>query len=436
MGGSAGTAAGGTAGGSASTAGASAGTAGASAGTAGASAGTAGASAGTAGNGGTWAGAGGNGGACQDPVVGAEVRITNGSIESISPRLAWDGTHVGMLFLEGQYDNASTHGNVRFTLLNPDGTRAMQNDTHITDYVLTSDYVAASFDLVWTGAEYGVLWTRSSWSNGMDVYFRRLGPDGALLGDEVNLTAGVTGPKFGLYSADLEHADQYGGYAFAANQGSLEVGLRFLGLDGTAAAAPVKTAVTQVPYEPRVALAPHPTSGWGLAARDGKGVSFFQVNPDSTITASGIPLSTVQTTHDIDIVPNGTDWIIGYMEGGGETSNTVVLQEGSTSFVPIYSAPLAAADLHIVPGEGGIIDLGWSRRVALGSYDFRLQRLRMTGGLAVPESKEIDIVPGATIPYIRMTSLVRTSTGLLAAWTDKRWGHEELYAAPVLGGCP
>ncbi len=121
--------------------------------------------------------------------VGSDVRVTvdGASSDNVGPRsLAWTGSQYGACWID---DRDGTR-EVYFARLLPDGTKVG------SDVRVTSDAaVAASTALVWTGSQFGLVWTSDRDGN-REVYFTRLAPGGALVGSHVRVTTAVNDSDF------------------------------------------------------------------------------------------------------------------------------------------------------------------------------------------------------------------------------------------------
>ncbi|MDO8526663.1 MAG: hypothetical protein Q7T03_03130, partial [Deltaproteobacteria bacterium] len=74
--------------------------------------------------------------------------------------------------------------------------------------------------MVWTGAEYGVVW-HHDWNRNMELYFGRFDPNG----NEIGETIRITNDRNSSYGADLVWNEQQREYAFSWVEGIYESGL-------------------------------------------------------------------------------------------------------------------------------------------------------------------------------------------------------------------
>ena len=137
---------------------------------------------------------------CPDPTVGTAVRLTNNSIDEYVPAVAWDGTHVGVAYAQS---TGSFSANVRFALLNPNGT--LVSDRAVTTY--TTDGMSSRPGLAWSGTEYALVWDNA----GTSIMFQRLDATGASKGAAVDVAGGLYSPQ----NPAVAWSAGYGGYAVA-----------------------------------------------------------------------------------------------------------------------------------------------------------------------------------------------------------------------------
>jgi hypothetical protein len=121
--------------------------------------------------------------------IGPDVRVTNdpGSSDNVGTRsIAWTGSQYGVCWIDDRHGTRE----VFFARVAPDG--AMVG----SDVRVTSDAaMAASAALVWTGSQFGLVWTSDRDGN-REVYFARLAPGGALAGSHVRVTTAVNDSDF------------------------------------------------------------------------------------------------------------------------------------------------------------------------------------------------------------------------------------------------
>jgi hypothetical protein len=176
---------------------------------------------------------------CPTPIVATPVRITNTSAESGRISAAWDGTHVGMAYFEGNND-------LVFTLLNPDGTRASASDT-VIEYAVDDGLRPR---VIYNGREYAVVW-----ADGFYTTFARVSTSATVLGSPVTVGGGGWVPGVAWSSV-------YGGYAVSTGQ-SNQVSFRRLGATASALEPPISL---EVGFGDATALATAPDGTWQLLA--------------------------------------------------------------------------------------------------------------------------------------------------------------------------
>ena len=111
----------------------------------------------------------------EEPVT--NFRATNAKLESDYPSLAWTGKSLGLAWMDGRDGNEEIY----FRLVNP-ATRKLGPEVRLTD--------SANWDyqpqLVWTGAEFGLLWVHER-KEKRDLLFVRLSDSGAKLGAPIRI---------------------------------------------------------------------------------------------------------------------------------------------------------------------------------------------------------------------------------------------------------
>ena len=214
---------------------------------------------------------------CPDPIVAAPVRLTDSPSDSSRPRAAWNGTHVAVAYFDGEESDSSQmgrHGNVYVALLNPDATRAIAQDIPLTtfDFAGTerTGFVEYPPDIVWTGSEFGVVWTQvdttDSSASVCQLAFQRMAPDGSLLGTQVILAS--DGRDLFAFP-ELSWNPVYGGYGvLSLNDSNGDFELRLIGADGTTSEAPLAIpapmVMPSVPEDGIPVLSVAPTGEWGV----------------------------------------------------------------------------------------------------------------------------------------------------------------------------
>ncbi len=112
--------------------------------------------------------------------LGVPVRLTTAPGSSDWPDVVWTGTEYAMVWEDSRA--GPTNGDLYFMRFDASGTR-LGNEVQ-----LTTDATRQAYPILkWSGQGYGVAWT--DWRDGnREIYFRRLGPNGQLMGAELRLT--------------------------------------------------------------------------------------------------------------------------------------------------------------------------------------------------------------------------------------------------------
>lgn len=382
---------------------------------------------------------------CDNPTVGTLVRLTDDAVVDTAAVAAWDGAHVGVAYFR-QIAAGSTFYNLRFALLNPDGT--LVKDVALTNY-LEGDVKAAGFSnsaastttddrpaIVWNGSEYAVIWRdydssalNATWYSMKLVRISAAGVPGAVVtvlsGAE---TQSSNGPS-------IAWSVPYGGYiisGFDNNFSSPRTFIRRVGASGTALETPngfynYSCRHSSLAVSPLGAAAVSCDSSFGS-------VGFF--NPDGSRTRPPLDLSLSFMSAETKTVWAGSFFGTTYLTDSGwvrftpdgRTAGTPwieLLPNDSTAGRTSYGAAWLGASLALATVQKKTYQL---RRFALPSDP---------NGSASSLHDPITVVSTANV--INKPEIVPAGASkLLAIWQDDRWGaNGELYVAPVdLKGCP
>ncbi len=123
-------------------------------------------------------------------VVGSELRVTDATDGSGVPRIAWTGSHYGIVWQRGTITDTDVH----FARIWPTGT-VIGTELVVTDTTRHARYA----DVAWSGSTFGLVWedTRRP-LGGQDLYFQSVGEDGTPLGGNVQvvqLSASLSFPR-------------------------------------------------------------------------------------------------------------------------------------------------------------------------------------------------------------------------------------------------
>jgi hypothetical protein len=395
---------------------------------------------------------------CGDPIIGTALRLTTTTADSFGASAAWDGTHVGVVYLEGtdaRRSSQEVQGNLYFALLNPDGTRAMASDLTLTSYdFLLGDRVNFPADITWNGAEYGVVWSTYAGQRS-DTWFLRIAADGKAKGTPVSITANTATPA-STRSPRISWSASYGGYALATYLENYPAAVDFqrIGATGGAPEQYVRTTLS-TPSSSfdhiRPAISSAAGGGWMLATTPSVWGYLVAINADGSRTQAAVQIGFNYRSADADVLHDGTTWITGWADH--YTNTAVRINRGSALNSPFQLVTDAGGGAHVgdvrlALDSTGVLNVAWTHATTLGDsttgpgpFDYRLQRFSLpsspTSSAFVPLTAPVLILPTETDPRAGNAVLLRAGTGLLALWSDNRWGASELYAAPIdLGSCP
>ena len=233
--------------------------------------------------------------------IGDELRVTNDEGASASPTLVWTGTEHGIAW----YDDRDGDTEIYFTRIAADGTEIgddarvtmdgarsefpslawngdgyglVWNDTRPGTFqiyfarldtagvkvggdvrVSTSTALAASPRLTYTGDGYGVAWHDNRDMMGLQIYFARIGADGALIGTETRLSAGG--------NASIARSGSEYGVAWPDNP-AMGGEIQLARLDASGAVSGAPAAVTETTSTARAASLVAAPDGWAIAWAD------------------------------------------------------------------------------------------------------------------------------------------------------------------------
>jgi hypothetical protein len=160
---------------------------------------------------------------------GGDVRVSNTPGVSTHPALAFTGSRWGLVYADDSVDNLELYYRALSTTGQPLGA-----PVRLTSAPLDSDWP----DVVWTGTEFATVWEdERAGSNKRDLYFMRFDTSGTRLGGEVRVT---TDPQRQSYPI-LKWSGQGFGLAWTDwRDGNREIYFRKLGVDGAPAGPEVR----------------------------------------------------------------------------------------------------------------------------------------------------------------------------------------------------
>ncbi|HEV8701600.1 MAG TPA: putative metal-binding motif-containing protein [Candidatus Polarisedimenticolia bacterium] len=370
-----------------------------------------------------------NGIACQGSCfppnkIGADIRVTNDTSQSIEPSLVWTGSEFGVAWSDFRDGNDEIY----FAHLDPSGSK-IGTDIRVTNNPARSTMAS----LVWTGSEYGLAWADNRDGN-YEIYFKRLGPAGTFVTGDLRVTNAArdsirpslvwSGTGYGLAWSDLR--DDYNGELYFA----------LLDASGSKIGADVRLT-----DHPRISS--NPSLAWtgsrfGIAFRDdrngGEGdVYFVGVGASGTKLAEEIRVTTTST---LFVAPSlvwtgseyGVAWdsktdaqpvhvVFARLDPTGNRIGGEVRVDGSPDGSSLPSLVWNGDEYGVTwvdgrDGNGEIYFIGLTAQgVRIGS-DFRLTN-----------------DPGS----LNSPRLAWTGSQYTVAWTDFRNFNEEIYLASI--GC-
>ena len=343
-----------------------------------------------------------------------EHRITNSTVDSRFPVIAYNGTGFGVAWRE----TAATN-DIYFSGLDPDAAALTQ--TTIVGAQNGQDNPA----LLWTGTDFAVLW-RDGRASIYQMWFERVSNSGVIVTPEVQITGG-TGD-----SAATMFASNGTGYGTVRTDESSGTEIKFRRIDLTGAPIGGDTLIGTTTFQFDRASIVYTGSGYGIAwLRAGATPSIYLTRLD----ANGAKVGTDT------LVSTGTD-----RSGGpivvwtGSEYGVVWDQCPATNCSPsteIWFARVSAngtrlttpRTLSSTAGQASDPDMVWSG----GSYwitweagDISVTRLDASGATVIPPMRASTVTAGAQSPR-----MVATSTGLAIVWEDLRSGNGEVYARTI-----
>jgi hypothetical protein len=369
------------------------------------------------------------------------VRLTNNSLLNARPSAAWDGTHIGIAYAQA-IGTSTTAFEIRFALLNPDGT--LVSDTALTGYAATGTTSSASRPkLLWNGTEYALTWLEKQASS--KVVFLRLDGTGAKKGDPVVVSATPTS-SYDIDGQSLAWSEIDKGYGLAyASRNALT--FRRLGADASAPQVPNTLAGAYDGIDHPHQIVANQAGVWGVVGSSDDALMFHQFNVDGSKTLNSAAISMDLAYFYSSwpaMVHDGTTWTYSWI---GSSTRDVFINRGTSVNSPrsiiTGVSPVVFGNVNLAM-TGSVLAVGWLEQPTLSTtspYRYRLQRFSLPTALAsapVALHAVVDVMPTYNIADKNNVTLVSTSNGLVAIWSDTRWGTaRELYAVPIdLQSCP
>lgn len=388
---------------------------------------------------------------CPVPVVGTAVRLTSNALHDAKPSAAWNGTHVGVAYIQALTATGATF-DVRFARLNSDGTIA--SDAAITDYTSNTSAsctMVSSPKVVWNGKEFAVLWVQNAATTGVrQLMFLRLDAEGNPNGAPVMVGDGtvVSASTYSSLVANLAWSETGQTFAVVFGEGS-RFAFRLIGKDGLTLGTPFIANESWSSSESHpLQLGVAPAGTWAVASGNSYDVNFSLFNADGSRTS---PLAKLATTADYSysrwpsMVFDGTTWATAWI--AYTPAYDIYVNRGTVANTPQRLIPTVSPAMFggvNLAMTGSALAVGFSERTSSTStaYRYRVQRFGLPATLttALPAlHAAVDVVPTYTITDPGDVALTSAGSGrVLAVWSDNRWGSvRELYAAPVdLQSCP
>jgi hypothetical protein len=368
---------------------------------------------------------------CAPPAVGKEVRLTTTATHESAPVVAFNGTNVGVLYVQAAASPAPA--NLRFALLKPDGT--LISDSALTAFTSADagDTVLNASALTWSGAEFALVYLRQKAFSTSQVVLQRLNASGASKGAAVVVSeppAGqsVTGPVAVAWSAS------YGGYAVSYHA---PAGIVFRRVGATGTTLGSENSFEDGGGSGRSAqLLAAPNGTWALNASGN--LAWFNADGSRTL-----PILTL--AGDTSLANDGSGWLATsgdddslYVQRGTTKNQALLWQQPFGQEFSDHTTTMVGGNLAVLLAEGST----WFGPTRLKLQRFVLPASATSTVLTAP-TPPVDVLVGQTCPleYQKPHNFALAATGtraLLAVWADSRWGaSSELYSAPIdIPVCP
>jgi hypothetical protein len=383
---------------------------------------------------------------CPAPPTSDEIQVTTTAADSAHPAAAWDGNHFGLVYLEGveQADATPFEGNLFFTLLNPDGSRALAQDIALTSHPPGDPTSIASPRIVWTGVEYGVLWVENSGASSA-IFLLRLSGTGAPLAPAVNVTAATAAQKASTDSPDLAFSPAVAGYALASVSATATPSIDFQGLGATGAAPQARI---QIPIEDPGSPGHTPPQlgvdaqgAWGVLSHFSTWVQLSSLTPNGVYSGKHVVVSK-SATGEVALGHDGVNWLSAWLTvpaaSGGVLPDSVSYRRGgfgpsTTGLVPTGgSGSFRFGDVVLAFDPTGVLTFAWTEHSGgAGPYVFSARRFVNESFSSMPYQPIGDVVSLLSTSTIAAPQQVTLASGgghVIGVWADSRLGAEELYS--------
>jgi len=393
---------------------------------------------------------------CDAPIAGTPFRITNAPLSSRRPTLTWNGTHVGLAWLDQRDTIGTNTANVFFVLLNPDGTRASA-DLKLTNFPGEAILSAAptayeDVNVIWTGTQWTVTHSelmRVGTELKSQLHLHGITPTGALGSMDVVVTPTGVGSDTRMLNTSVAWSPTEG-YAVAYYAGNYtSMSFRRLGMTATAPESPVAVTITDPDSFPlfKTSTVVSPSGEWAVLTERHYTSFLVRFNADGSRTKPVVELA--NSTRISNLVPDGANGFAGVfvrqesyagkttyyltLARGNDFASRFVLESQEASIMP-FTAPYLVPHGNTLEMLGEIYESGYDGRVTLKRWTF--PSTITTAPTVLAERVNLMGSPNHPVGYGMGGAF--TGTSLLTAWTDDRWGYDfELYGAVVdLRACP
>lgn len=363
---------------------------------------------------------------CPAPTVGEAVRLTKTTLSESAPVVAFNGTNVGVLYL--QSGTAPAPRNLRFALLKPDGS--LVSDVALTSFTDpdVGDTVLTATGLTWSGTEFGLVYLKQKAFNTQQLLLQRLNANGTSKAAPVVVSAAASGkPVAVAWSAS------YAGYAVSYGTQAGQI-FRRVGATGTKLEAE-SVLPEGASVGASVQLLAPADGSWGLNAAG----NLVWFNADGSRTLPNLVLS-----GDVSLSHDGADWLATFSDDSSVLAQRGITENQGTLWSETYpqvfghhTSVLVGGNLAVLLGEGDSL---------FGPTTLLFQRFVIPAGSStafIAPSPPIKVLSGPScyMGYQQPHNFALVATGpssLLAVWGDTRWGSaNELYSAPIeIPACP
>jgi hypothetical protein len=376
---------------------------------------------------------------CGNPIVGATTDLAAGNTSTIgSPGVggfAWNGSHLGVAY-ERVMTTYSTYGTpsgaLYFSLLNPDGSRAV-GDQLLRSFSSTGVDALLPASVGFNGTQWAAFWLNESYPT-TNMLVQRFASDGTAVGSQVDITPALASGTnaFALRVLWSQPAGTYVAVYETRNSSTYAtaVVVQPLGADGTQPGAAVSITTSQDLVEAAVA----PTGDIGVLQKAiGSSLVLTVVDATGKRLQSDVTLagwSPVALTHD------GTAWIAAWAT---KQPNQIVVHRvasGASDLVIARPSNAPAESVGLVwSGSTGAVTWREPNGATSPSDLVFLERFGVGGSSPVALTGQVQLATAATSSYDEPETVLMPTgaTSFLAGWTNQ----STFPVAPVdVSACP